>query len=271
MPPGRHHEGMFIPLLTPPGPPPVASLVIAVRGSHVVLLEREPPGEGIFLGTLSGRHCWAVDIDAAGSWADGTQPPEAAAFADLRALWGSMDETTWIVAGRAAQLALWARTHRFCGQCATPTEESPGERARKCPACGLQAFPRLSPAVIMLVERDDGTALLARNALFPTGVFSCLAGFVEPGETLEEAVRREVREEVGIEVGAVDYRGSQPWPFPHQLMIGFGAHYASGEIAVDGTEITEARWYTPDEAPAFSSNMSIASRLIDGWRRRSST
>ena len=111
----------------------------------------------------------------------------------------------------------------------------------------------------MLVERDDGRALLARNANFPSGMFSCLAGFVEPGETLEHAVRREVMEEVGLEVGDVEFRGSQPWPFPHQVMIGFGAQYLSGEIDIDGQEIVEAQWFTPDETPNFpTGGMSIA-------------
>jgi NAD+ diphosphatase len=261
----RHAGGVFIPLLVAPGPPADTSLVIAVRGNKVALLETEPEGPGIFLGTLAGRHCWAVDVDDGGD-AD----VDVDAFVDLRVLWGSVDELTWMVAGRGVQLVEWARTHRFCGRCATPTEEAPGERARRCPACGLLAFPRLAPAVIMLVERDDGRALLARNALFPAGVFSCLAGFVEPGETLEDAVRREVREEVGVEVGDVDYRGSQPWPFPHQLMIGFGGRYVSGEITIDDNEIVEAHWFTPDDAPRFPSNMSIASRLIDGWRTRAS-
>ena len=183
-------------------------------------------------------------------------------------LWGSVDEPTWMVAGRAVQLVEWQRTHRFCGRCGVPTEEAPGERARRCPSCGLLAYPRLAPAVIMLVERDDGRALLARNAMFPPGIFSCLSGFVEPGETLEHAVCREVREEVGLEVGDVDFRGSQPWPFPHQLMVGFGARYLSGEIVLDEQEIAEASWFTPEEAPVFPTNMSIAGRLIDEWRHR---
>ena len=199
-----------------------------------------PTAPGIFLGTLGGRHCWAIDVDGDGA-ADA-----AVEFVDLRMLWGSVDEPTWVVAGRAVQLVEWQRTHRFCGRCGVPTEDAPGERARRCPSCGLLAYPRLAPAVIMLVERDDGRALLARNAMFPPGIFSCLSGFVEPGETLEHAVRREVREEVGLEVGDVDFRGSQPWPFPHQLMVGFGARYESGEIVLDEQEIAEAHWFTPD-------------------------
>jgi NAD+ diphosphatase len=253
---------MFVPLLDPPGDPDGESLVIAVRGNRVVLLDGEPDGPAIFLGVLDGRHCWAFDDDGPGAG----QAVEA--FVDLRGLWGSVDEPTWVLAGRAVQLVEWQRTHRFCGRCGAPTIDAPGERARACPECGLLAYPRLAPAVIMLVERDDGRALLARNAMFPPGVFSCLSGFVEPGETLEHAVRREVHEEVGVVVGDVEFRGSQPWPFPHQLMVGFGACYESGDIEIDGKEIVEASWFGPDEAPRFPSTMSIAGRLIEGWRAR---
>jgi NAD+ diphosphatase len=258
----------FVPLLDVPGRPEVTSLVIAVRGNRVELSDREPDAPGIFLGTLAGRHCWALDADADRDGDDVGDDDGATEFVDLRMLWGSVDEPTWMVAGRAVQLVEWQRTHRFCGRCGVPTEEAPGERARRCPSCGLLAYPRLAPAVIMRVERDDGRALLARNAMFPPGIFSCLSGFVEPGETLEHAVCREVREEVGVEVGDVEFRGSQPWPFPHQLMVGFGAHYRSGEIVLDEREIAEAAWFTPEEAPVFPTNMSIAGRLIDEWRHR---
>jgi NAD+ diphosphatase len=254
-------EPRFVPLLDAPGDPEEPSLLIAVQGSRVVLLEGEPEATGIFLGTLDGRHCWAVDADGDGDARDD--------LVDLYRLWASVDEPTWALAGRAVQLVEWQRNHRFCGRCGTPTVEAPGERATRCPECGLLAYPRLAPAVIMLVERDDGHALLARNANFPSGMFSCLAGFVEPGETLEHAVRREVMEEVGLTIGDVEFRGSQPWPFPHQVMIGFGAQYLSGDIAIDGQEIVEAQWFTPDATPNFpTGGMSIAGRLIDEWRQR---
>jgi NAD+ diphosphatase len=166
------------------------------------------------------------------------------------------------------QLVEWARTNRFCGRCGASTEDVTGLMAKRCPRCGLEAFPRLSPAVICLVERDDGRALLARGPQFAAGVYSCLAGFVEPGETLEEAVAREVREEVAVEVGEIRYFGSQPWPFPHSLMVGFTARWVSGEIAVDGTEITEARWFAASDLPEVPSSISIARRLIDDWAGR---
>jgi NAD+ diphosphatase len=169
------------------------------------------------------------------------------------------------LAGRAVQLVEWQRTHQFCGRCATPTEQAEGERARRCPACGLMAFPRLAPAVITLVTDDDGRALLARGTAFPIPMYSCLAGFVEPGEYLEQAVRREVLEEVGLVVRDVTYHSSQPWPFPHSLMIGFTARWESGEIDIDPTEIVDANWYTRDDLPAIPPGMSIARKLIDAW------
>jgi NAD+ diphosphatase len=138
----------------------------------------------------------------------------------------------------------------------------------RCPACGLLAFPRLAPAVIVLIERDSGEALLARGRQFVIPMYSCLAGFVEPGETLEEAVHREVREEVGVEIADVAYQSSQPWPFPHSLMIGFRARWAGGDIAIDEREILDAQWYRPDALPAIPPPMSIARRLIDGWLAR---
>ena len=249
---------MFVPLCDPPGPPDGPVLLVSVSGSRVAVSDAGEPAAGLFLGTLDGRHCWAVDLAA----------EEDAGLVDLFQLWGQVDETRWRLAGRAVQLIEWERTHRYCGRCATPTEPAPGERARRCPACGLLAFPRLAPAVIVLVERSDGRILLARNVNFPGTMFSCLAGFVEPGETLEDAVRREVAEEVGVELGAVRYWGSQPWPFPHSLMIGFVAEWRSGDIVCQADEIAEARWFTLAELPDIPPGISIARRLIDDWRVR---
>lgn len=254
----------FEPLLEPPPEAAGAPLVFAVRGARLAIRDDAAVGDdagAIFLGILDGRPCWAVDADRGDDTA-------GHAYDDLMTLWGSVDEVTWVVAGRAVQLVEWARTHRFCGRCGEPTVDAPGERARRCPACGLTAYPRLAPAIIVLVERDDGRVLLARNARFRSGMYSCLAGFVEPGETLEQAVAREVREEVGVEVGDVRYLASQPWPFPHSLMVGFTARWTSGEVAVDGKEISDARWFGPDDLPEIPSKISIARQLIDGWIER---
>ena len=144
--------------------------------------------------------CWAADMPA-----DSPEPgPDG--YQDLRRLWGHVPELQWTIAGRAVQIVEWARTHRHCGRCGTATEAAPSERAMRCPDCGLLSFPRLAPAVIVLVTRGE-EALLARGRNFPLPMYSCLAGFVEPGETLEEAVRREVREEVGVRAGRRALRG----------------------------------------------------------------
>jgi NAD+ diphosphatase len=167
------------------------------------------------------------------------------------------------------QLVEWARTHRFCGRCGEPTQLADGERAMRCPACRLLAFPRLSPAMITLVTRGpagpDQEALLARGAQWTRPMYSCLAGFVEPGESLEDAVVREVHEEVGITVRSPRYVGSQPWPFPNSLMVGFRAEYESGEIVCDPREIADAGWYHRDELPPTPPSISIARKIIDAW------
>jgi NAD+ diphosphatase len=221
------------------------------------------PG-ALFVGSLRGRHCWVVDAGAG----DGG-PDSSRSFVDLMRLFGTVDESTWVAAGRAVQLVDWFRNHRYCGRCRTETVEAEGERARRCPRCNLLAFPRLAPAIITLIERDDGRALLARNARWPGGMFSCLAGFVEPGESVEAALRREVAEEVGIEVDNLRYFASQPWPFPHSLMLGFHARHAGGQIACDGREIAEAQWFSPGDLPDLPGPISIARWLIDDWVSRS--
>jgi NAD+ diphosphatase len=257
-------ERPFTPLVAPPVDAPAeAPLVFTVRGDQVHLAEVEAVdphelGEGhLYLGRLGASDCWAVDVD-------GDEEPDVL-LTPLMALHANVSEAEWLVAGRAVQLVQWRQTHRYCGRCGGETELVPGERAMRCTSCTLLAFPRLAPAVITLITRDDGAALLARNAAWPMPMFSCLAGFVEPGEMLEHAVAREVHEEVGIEVGRVTYRGSQPWPFPHSLMIGFRAEYESGDIQVDGTEIAEAAWFTTDDLPNIPPRLSIARRLIDDW------
>jgi len=177
--------------------------------------------------------------------------------------------TEWTAAGRAVQLVAWGRTHRYCGRCGQETEAVAGDRSMRCTGCGLLAYPRLAPAVIALVHRTapDGEeeALLARGVQFALPMFSCLAGFVEPGETLEGAVQREVLEEVGVRVDDVRYQGSQPWPFPHSLMIGFFARWVEGELVPDPTEIAEAGWFRRDALPSIPPSISIARRLIDTW------
>ena len=255
----------FTPLNVPPSlePPDGAALVIAVHhGRSVFVVEDRAPAGGLFLGVLDGRWCYAVDVRD-------EDDVDVDLFRDLRMLWGTLDEVTWTIAGRAAQLVDWDRTTRFCGQCGASTEPMPGERARRCARCELIAYPRLAPAVITLVTDDDGRVLLARSPNFPAPFFSILAGFVEPGETLEECVAREVQEEVGLVVGNVQYWGSQPWPFPHSLMVGFTADHLGGELVLQEAEIAEAGWFTPDALPQVPPRMSIAGRMIEDWVRGS--
>ena len=211
-------------------------------------------------GQHAGLPCFAVDLP------DSAQAAEGLAFKGLRNLFGLIDEELFAVAGRAFQVVQWDRTHRFCGRCGRATVHHERDRARQCPGCGLVSYPRVSPAVIVLVSRGD-RFLLARNASFPGKRYSIIAGFVEAGETLETAVVREIREEVGIEVRNVAYFGSQPWPFPHSLMVGFTAEHASGEIAIDGEEIVDAGWYRadPEQLPELPNRISISRRIIDSF------
>jgi NAD+ diphosphatase len=175
-----------------------------------------------------------------------------------------MDEALLGVAGQALQLIEWDRNHQFCGQCGAPTQQRADERGRRCPACELVAYPRLSPVVMVRVIHE-GCILLARAPRFASGVYSVLAGFVEAGETLEQAIHREVAEEVGIQVRNLRYFASQSWPFPHSLMIAFTADYAGGELRADGCEILEARWFPPSAMPGLPSPMSMAWRLIQDY------
>ena len=212
------------------------------------------------LGLLDGRYCQA-------GWFD-LEPalPPGHAWRGLRALFGVLDEAQVGVAGRAAQVAEWARTHRFCGVCGSGTVLAVGERCFKCVNCGHMAYPRISPAMMVLIRKGD-SVLLAKHLLHATQRFVPLAGFLEAGESIEEAIHREVYEEVGLQVTNLQYFASQSWPFPHSLMIAFTADYAGGEIRVDPTEIAEARWFGPnDEWPERVPHISVSSVLVDAHR-----
>jgi NAD+ diphosphatase len=214
------------------------------------------PTHHLYLGSLGDRNCYAAE------WSNDTPILEPYAWMDLRALLDTISEEIFWIAGLANQLLDWDRSHRFCGHCSHPTADKTDERAKQCPACGLIIYPRLSPAIIVAVVKGD-RLLLARNRRFRGSFYSVLAGFVEPGETLEACVRREVREEVGLEVDNIRYFGSQPWPFPNSLMMGFVADYGKGEIRVDGAELLEADWFTAQSLPQVPSRISIARQLID--------
>jgi len=214
-----------------------------------------------FLGTLDGIQCVAVGI------APDAPEPVGWRFAGLRSLFFALPEPVLATAARASQIVEWDRTHRFCGVCGTPTHDKAGDRAKECPKCGHVAFPRVSPAMMVLVTRGR-EVLLARANRFPAAMYSALAGFVEPGESIEDCIRREVREEVGVEVARLAYFSSQSWAFPHSLMIAFTAEYAGGEINPDREEIVDARWFALDALPELPSRVSIARRLIEATAAR---
>ena len=214
------------------------------------------PQRAQYLGLYGDRHAYAVEVS------EGHALPEGWTALGLRDLFGLVDATLAALSGRAYQLLEWDRNHQFCSRCGTRTVPRGDERSRACPACRLTSYPPVSPAIMILITHE-GRLLLARKPAFPAGRFSALAGFVEPGETLEDTVIRETREEVGVEVKNIRYFGSQPWPFPHSLMIAFTAEYAAGELRPDGVEIEEARWFAPDELPKLPPSISISRRLIN--------
>lgn len=171
----------------------------------------------------------------------------------------------FIIAGTANHILHWYSMNQFCGRCGHKTHEKEDERAKVCPNCGNIIYPRISPATITLVKKD-AKILLAHNKNFKSGLYSLIAGFVEPGETLEHCVEREIQEEVGIKVKNISYFTSQPWPFPESLMLAFTAEYDSGDITVDQTEITDAAWFNADSLPDIPSTDSVAGKLIRWYR-----
>jgi NAD+ diphosphatase len=224
------------------------------------------PAELILLGEFRGQLCFAVEIDSTDApllWAH-------AEFRDLRSIAGELprDEAGLLAYARA--MMLWRERHRFCGRCGSPTLAAQGGHIRVCsnPGCAIQQFPRIDPAVIVLIT-DGERALLGRQATWAAGRYSTIAGFVEPGESLEDAVAREVREETGVEVDVVEYHSSQPWPFPASLMLGFTAHATTTAIHLADAELEDARWLTRAQLAAGEVSMptphSISFRLIEDW------
>jgi NAD+ diphosphatase len=219
------------------------------------------PIQAQYLGRLNDRPSYAGELEGE----KGGSAPFS--FMGLRSLFMRCDEDTIQAAGMASQLVHWNRNHRYCGRCGGLTDAKTDERARVCPRCGLINYPRLSPAIIVAVLKDH-RILLAHSQRFPAKFYSVLAGFVEPGETLEACVKREILEEVGIKIKNIRYFGSQPWPFPDSLMIGFTAEYADGDIRIDPSEITDAGWFAASELPPIPPKISIARRLIDWFLER---
>jgi NAD+ diphosphatase len=262
----------FVPLIAPPEAHEGDAWWFVFRGNALLVHRDEtevklpftaqPRDLGVeplrtqYLGMLHGRHCFSAECDEA------ADPVDHLRWAGLRSLFGIIDDATFLLAGRAVQIMDWDRSHQFCGRCGTSTERKAGERSRVCPACGQTHYPRLAPVAMALVRRGP-ELLLARSPHFPPGMFSALAGFVEPGESIEECLVREVREEVGVEVDNLRYFASQPWPFPHSLMIAFHCDYVSGAIVPQEGEIEAADWFSRDRLPVLPHRLSIARRLIE--------
>lgn len=252
-------SNMLIAGVIPPSTREGAALVAFRRGKILTdrdggILHAFEAADALFIGTLDGRACFVAEIDA--------EPP-GCTFVPLRAAFVFLPEEMFAVAATAAGVLRWDRDHRHCSRCAAALAEVEGERARKCATCDLTFYPRLSPAVIVVVH-DGRRILLTHKAGTPFRAL--VAGFVESGETLENAVRREVKEETGVDVGELRYFGSQPWPFPHQIMVGFFARYAGGEIVVDGRELDDAAWFDVDALPTLPPRGSIAGQMIEAWR-----
>ncbi|HTX60721.1 MAG TPA: NAD(+) diphosphatase [Methanobacterium sp.] len=209
----------------------------------------------LYMGLLNNKPCYSVEVEHE------TEAPEGMVFSNLISLYDFLDEDIYLIAGKAVQIINWDKNHQFCGRCGSPTITSNYERAKICTICGFKSYTRISPAVITSIIKD-GKILMAKHG-YREGRYGLIAGFVEPGETLKEAVIRETQEEVGIKVKNIKYFGSQPWPYPHSMMIAFTAEYKSGKITVDEKEITSAEWFSPDEIPRIPSKMSIAGDLIE--------
>ena len=251
----------FEPGIQPPERTTVTTWTFAFVSGQLLLPEGEQilsPAPAIeaearhYLGRLAGLDAWALHLSEAPS---GWRP------VPLRSAMMAMPAEQMALASRAAQLIEWDRSHRFCGVCGTPTERVDHERARRCPACSHLAYPRVTPAMMVLVWRP-GQLLLARSPRFAAGVYSALAGFVEAGESIEQCVVRESAEEVGAQVGELRYFGSQSWPFPHSLMIAFTARWLAGEIVPQPGEIEDARWFDIDALPGIPPRFSISGHLI---------
>lgn len=214
--------------------------------------------DGYHIGAQDGMACYAFAVPA------GTEAPKGMSFTGLRRSFGILQPEDYAMAVRAMGILNWDRTCLFCSVCGSRATRLADVLAKQCDACGFTMFPKISPAVIVAVERGN-TLLLARSSRFAENLYSVLAGFTEPGESLEDTVRREIREEVGIEVKNIRYFGSQPWPYPDSLMIGFSAEWASGEIVIDNDEINDARWFTAGNMPLIPDKVSIARGLIDNF------
>jgi NAD+ diphosphatase len=270
---------------------PVNQAVMIFQGTDI-LIEAGVPGGGLYSGTplavmmeaFPGSDVFSIPaVDGPDPVMAATIPPglplppgwravpvrqglaqfTGETAADLPRAGGFLDPAGRML--RAFHVSQWRGESRFCGRCGEKNIDAPDELARLCPACGRLEYPRIAPAVIVLVTNDSGEALLAHNKKFPPGMYSLIAGFTEAGESLENTAAREVREEVNIEIREIRYIASQPWPFPNSLMLGFTARYAGGGLRPDGIEIEDAQWFPPDRLPLLPGHGSVSRFLINRW------
>lgn len=216
----------------------------------------------LWLGYQGNQGCQAIALKP-----DHSDIPDGWALIPLRQSMQLLSRQYFGLAGRAYQMLQWEITHRFCGRCGHAMQHEAHERAKRCSQCGLVNYPRISPAVIMRIT-DGSRILLSRSPHFVSGMYSVQAGFVEAGETLEDAVIREVQEEVSLEIHNIQYFGSQPWPFPNSLMLAFTAEYAGGELRIQEPELEDAQWFELDKLPRLPSSTSIAYSLIEDFRQQ---
>ena len=214
-----------------------------------------------YLGDLSGTPIYAVEVDP------DAEEPQGYGFESLWSFLTIVEQPVFYLIGRAKQVIEWHQHHHFCGACGQVTSTTPLDRSRKCESCNIAFYPRLSPSIIVLVSRGD-KILLAKNAHARGNFYSTLAGFVEPGESIEETVHREVFEEVGLKVKNLKYYSSQSWPFPNSLMLGFHAEYDSGDLVLQEEEIADAQWFHYNDLPHKPAMMSISGWLIDDFIKR---
>ncbi len=270
-------NGSFVPAKRGGPPPSRSGYWLILQDQGLVVPDRPEPAlprgdlpagfdetlsEPLWLGTWQGEACWAAGLPRDAGLPSGFRRETLVPMQGIR-----LPDELLSLGGIAMQALWWESTSRHCPRCGADTERIDGEWGRRCPRCRYEHYPHLYPAVIVLIH-DGDRVLLARKRGWAPGRYALVAGFVDNGESLEAAVRREVREEVGVDVNDIQYVGSQNWPFPSQLMVGFVARYAGGEVAVDREELEDARWFPRDALPTGPSRHSIAGFIIEHYARR---
>lgn len=266
------HKRSFIPSVVPPLELCEPALWFVFSGDRLLVTMKAGAGLPIcardlrevgfepirqhYLGAFDGSHCYCAEV------VENVEGSGGMTLHGLRDLWGLLDEDLLAISGYAKQIIHWDRTSRFCGQCGEHLVPETERRVKICPRCHFSDFPRISPAIIVAVVKAN-KLLLVRSHSHPPGLYSVVAGFVEPGETLEDCVQREVKEETGVDVKSIRYFGSQPWPFPNSLMVAFVAEYAGHRVIIEKSEIEDAGWFSPDEFPQIPPPITIARQLID--------